>query len=73
MPGTNSANCSYDNYELGQRQVTAQLAKNAQGSVESYESPYARNPYSRSNENARRNAAMTNGYRSCQFRSQSGF
>jgi len=73
MPGEISANCSYNSYELGQKQVAQQLAQNASGSVEGYESPYERNnPYSRSNENARRNAAMTNGYRSCRFNSMSG-
>ena len=72
MPGEISANCSYGAYELGQKQVAAQLAQNAKGSVEGYESPYARNPYSNNKERARQNAAMTNNFRGCRFRSMSG-
>ncbi len=75
FPGTNQATCSYGAYERGQHQVQNQLRRNArkhQGHVEHF-TPDTRNPFQNNRERARSNAAATQGYRSCNFRAQSGF
>lgn len=86
FPGTNEATCSYGAYELGQQQVQRQMRANAMKGhhgrhgdstghhhhVEHFQ-PDPRNPFTGNRELARANAAATNGFRNCQFRSRSGF
>ena len=83
-PGTNEATCSYGRYPIGISQMQAQIADNNErpGSMKPGRGmrPGVQEGYSgriehfeAGPEDARRNAALTNGYRSCQFRANSGF
>ena len=85
FPGTNQATCSYGAYELGQKQMRNQMRRNNnkghghqghghQGHhVEHFTPDPRRNPFTGNRELARNNASATQGFRSCNFRSRSGF
>ena len=72
--GQFESTCSYNAYENGQKQVVNQQRRNRA----KHHPPQAQRPRQlveryNGKEFARRNAALTNGYRSCKFRAGSGF
>lgn len=86
-PGTNEATCSYGRYPIGVSQMEAQIKDNNErpgsmnpgkgrrpGVQEGFEGFEPGVEYFEAGpEDARRNASLTNGYQSCQFRNNSGF